>query len=223
MPYQTKQSANSDPKVLFIPIRLIWRIKVRWTQKLALSVSLCLTILTIMCTITRVSRIRTGRTIKSIDSIWETYWQFIAANLALIMTAATAFRTFFIAKSKDRGAQVPKSGYSSWYIKGRRLLRSALIPRSWQSRRSKDQYSSGDISHADVPVVFAARIPHGTMTGIRTFIHSAGRKKSEKSQVMHSMVEEEEYPDSVHLPTNGSRDLVIKVQRDMTFRSDEAC
>ncbi|KAI9876909.1 MAG: hypothetical protein M1830_005310 [Pleopsidium flavum] len=208
-----------DLLILYIPVRLIWRIKIRWTQKIALASSLCLTILTIMCTITRISGIHTGRTVKSVDSIWETYWQFIAANLALIMTAATAFRTFFVSRVKDREAQSPRS-MDPWYMKARRLLRSTFTPRTWRSKPSVD--SSREGNRSDVPMELPYQFPGGTMTGIRTFIDGQGRTKVGDSQIMHSMANEE-YDDSWPLSTNGRNTQVIKVQHDVTLRSDDAC
>lgn len=82
--------------VLAIPIRLLWQIRVRLSQKIAISSSLCLTIVIIAVTIIRASGIRQGTTI---DSVWETYWQVISAEVGLIMTSATAFRTFYVARS----------------------------------------------------------------------------------------------------------------------------
>ena len=82
--------------VLAIPIRLLWQIRVRLSQKIAISSSLCLTIVIIAVTIIRASGIRQETTI---DSVWETYWQVISAEVGLIMTSATAFRTFFVARS----------------------------------------------------------------------------------------------------------------------------
>ena len=98
---KNKRAAWLSRPVIFIPCQLIWSVKIRWTQKLALLSTLCLTILTIMCTIVRIAGMHTGRTVKSIDSVWGTYWQFIAANIALTMTAVTAFRTFFVSRGAE--------------------------------------------------------------------------------------------------------------------------
>ncbi|KAH7418055.1 hypothetical protein BKA64DRAFT_716848 [Cadophora sp. MPI-SDFR-AT-0126] len=92
----------SDILILAIPVRLLWQIRVRLSQKIAISSSLCLTIVIIAVTIIRASGIRHGN---SIDSVWETYWQVISAEVGLIMTSATAFRTFFVARSAARQRQ----------------------------------------------------------------------------------------------------------------------
>ena len=163
--------------VIFIPCRLIWSVKLPWTQKLALAFTLCLTILTIMCTIIRIGGIRTGHAIKSIDSVWATYWQFVAANIAVTMTAATAFRTFFVSRSGDdqRHAQgVPDGVFKeTWYSKSLSLLRSAFSTRLWHSWRSKNfQRDSGERNSGqdDAPLELTHRIPRATLTGMRTFI-----------------------------------------------------
>lgn len=211
-------------QVLYIPFRLIWKVNIRWTQKIALSSCLCLTILTIMCTITRISGIHTGRTVSSIDSVWETYWQFVASNLALTMTAATAFRTFFVGR-KDGGPQ-PAKYHDSWTMKGRQLLRSALSfpftlfsSRPWKSKPSDN--SSGSEGNHNAPIELRHSIPHGTMTGIRTFLSGQGRTKADHSPIMHS-VGEEQFDD--RWPLSDSRNARgIKVQQDITLGSDDVC
>ncbi|KAA6406929.1 MAG: hypothetical protein FRX48_09227 [Lasallia pustulata] len=205
-----------DLLILYIPSRLIWGIKVRWPQKAALSSCLCLTILTIMCTIIRISGIHTSRTVKAIDSVWETYWQFIAANIALTMTAATAFRTFFLSRVKDRAPQAPRAK-DTLYSKAGRLLRSTFSPRSWRSKASAD--SPGDGNESNIPIELPYQIPGGTMTSIRTFINSHGRAKVNESQIMHSMVKEE-HEDPWPLSTSSK---AIKVQQAITQTSDDAC
>ncbi|PVH84950.1 hypothetical protein DL98DRAFT_608996 [Cadophora sp. DSE1049] len=104
----------SDILILAIPIRLLWQIRVRFSQKIAISSSLCLTIVIIAVTIIRASGIRHGN---SIDSVWETYWQVISAEVGLIMTSATAFRTFFVARSaaqqRHRDLNSPRHDWAS--------------------------------------------------------------------------------------------------------------
>lgn len=185
-------------KVIFIPCRLIWSVKIRWTQKVALISTLCLTVLTIMCTIVRIAGIHTGRTVKSIDSVWETYWQFIAANIALTMTAVTAFRTFFVSRGAEDRRHPDPGSKENWYSKGRRLLRSVFSTRLWYSRRSKSSSRTPGgppSSWDDAPMELKQDIPRATLTGMRTFIN--GRKltpRDRESQIMRS-VGEEEYQD----------------------------
>ena len=216
MERQTGKAAKTYPTVLFIPCRLIWKIKIKWSQKLALALSLCLTILTILCTVIRIAGIHTGHNIKSIDSVWETYWQFIAANVALIMTAATAFRTFFISSSGNR--EVPSSESNEpWYAKGRRFVRSLLDPSSWRSKRSTKNTS--DESSGNRSFELPLQVPRATLTGIRTFIHGQGRTKMGESQDMHSMIEEGQ-ESSWLMSTRNRSNPSIMVQRDIAVRSE---
>jgi hypothetical protein len=72
---------------------------VKWQQKVALTMSLRLTIFLIIATIVRVSGIRYhGET----DTVWESYWNIISAEIGVIMAAATAFRSFFVARSREQ-------------------------------------------------------------------------------------------------------------------------
>ncbi|MCJ1270048.1 hypothetical protein MMC22_009942 [Lobaria immixta] len=204
-----------DILILYIPFRLIWKISIRWSQKIVLLSCLSLTILTILCTIIRISGIHTGRQVKSIDSVWETYWQFIAANIALTMTAATAFRTFFVSRVKEQEPQVvgPKD---MWYTKGRRLLRSAFTSRSWRSKSKSNSF--GLVGNADLPISLSHKIPRATMTGVRTFIIGQGRMKAGNSQVMAEEESEDLWPRSI----NGGSAPVIQVQQEITSQSDDA-
>ncbi|KAL9593464.1 MAG: hypothetical protein Q9219_007542, partial [cf. Caloplaca sp. 3 TL-2023] len=136
-----------------------------------------------MCTIVRIAGIHTGRTVESIDSIWETYWQFIAANIALTMTAATAFRTFFVSRGgggDHRPAQAPGADSADTFYSQSRKLLSHLLSAILPSRRSKGcpSASSGDgASSGDMPIELRQQIPRATLTGMRTFIGGQGRSE----------------------------------------------
>lgn len=157
-------------QVLVIPFHLIWRIQVRWPQKLVLASTLCLTVLTIMCTITRVAGVRTSSSNASLDTVWQTYWQFITADVALTMTAATAFRTFFVSRHQERAARGQKSK-PSWLGGCWQLCKTVLNRRSWRTKSSG--FPNSDESRT--PRMELPRIEErATMTGIRTFINHQG-------------------------------------------------
>lgn len=82
-----------------IPIGLIWKIRVDWTQKLALGSSLCLTFVLVALSITRVAGLKYHR---EVDLIWETYWQSMSAELGVFLAAASAFRTFFVSQKQNK-------------------------------------------------------------------------------------------------------------------------
>ncbi|KAJ4290922.1 hypothetical protein N0V90_010118 [Kalmusia sp. IMI 367209] len=84
----------NDPRmVLGIPICVIWRIRVHWTQKIVLMLSLCLTVFIIAITIVRMAGFASHG---QVDIIWEVYWLILAAEVGLIMAAAITFRIFFV-------------------------------------------------------------------------------------------------------------------------------
>ena len=88
-------------------MRLIWKVQIKWTQKLALTVSLCLTVVMVALTITRVSGLKFKG---NFDTIWETYWLILSAEVGIVLTSVAAFRAFFVSRTnrnRDRGIQPP--------------------------------------------------------------------------------------------------------------------
>jgi hypothetical protein len=53
-----------------------------------------------MATIIRVAGIRYKGGV-AVDTVWAVYWQLIEAEIGVFMASATAFRTFFIARSRE--------------------------------------------------------------------------------------------------------------------------
>jgi hypothetical protein len=183
--------------VLVIPISLIWRIQIKWTQKLALSLSLCLTIVLIAVTLIRASGLAAVVN-GSIDAVWESYWQYISAEVGLILSTATAFRAFFV----SRNIRVKKDGrfHVSWYTTTMRRLRS-FVPSNWRSTGSgsgPQQWSQSEDSPGPDWESSEAlpQIPRPTMTGVRTFIRGQGKTRLAPSQIMVSQTLEidEEWP-----------------------------
>jgi hypothetical protein len=173
-------------------------------------------VLTIICSITKISGIYTGI---SVDSVWEAYWQFITANVALTMTSATAFRIFFVVNGTEK-LQASSDPLAAWYCQLRQLLSSSLTTRL---RRSK---ASGDNSEDDRPLGnhfhLSPQVPRGTMTGVRTVIKGQDKTTLKPSQVMHSRVDdgnEDPWPLSGHNVSIG----VIGVQQDITLQYEDAC
>lgn len=161
----------------------------RWSQKAALAVSLCLTIVIIVVTIVRVSGLHQGN---KLDSVWETFWQMMSAEVGLIMTALTAFRVLFVARNNERGQQRPGAGRQR-SSKSKQLLRRLLTPSSWRKGGSSQTSggSGGQDCRGNKMEKNFPSIPRGTMTGIRTFIDGQGRTRMGESQMMQSTVSEE--------------------------------
>lgn len=75
-----------------------------FVQKLALSTSLCLTIILIALSITRAS----GLVWKGkMDYVWEFYWIIMSANVGVILASASAFRAFFVAQKNNKTSPYP--------------------------------------------------------------------------------------------------------------------
>lgn len=119
-----------------------------------------------------------------IDATWETYWQYLSAEIGLLMAAATAFRTLFIVRSRRRpGAGQHASWYTTALQKVRRVLRYSRR-RNYLQREALG--SSEELGARNEELVDLPQIPRPTMTGIRTFIFGSGKGSWTRSQVMGS-------------------------------------
>ena len=184
----------TEPLVLFIPIRLIWQVRIRWTQKAALTLSLCLTIIIIIIAIIRSSSLRVKG---KIDPVWALYWQYITAEVGIIMAALTAFRQFFVARSNEKGQQLSEL-FQQWSSRSKQLIRRILTPSTWGTKTMSGNTTGkgdGDQSYILPPV------PRGTMTGIRTFINGQGRSKMGASRISESTCTDPKGEDAWTLPS----------------------
>ena len=147
------------------------------SQKLVLASTLCLTVLTIICTIVRVAGVRTSSSNSSLDTVWQTYWQYITANIALTMTAATAFRTFYISRHQDPHARRhdPKK---SWFSRSWQSFKRVLGQWSWRGKSSALEIGE-ESSSSDRGMVLPRIEERATMTGMRTFINRQGESDEE--------------------------------------------
>lgn len=153
-----------------IPIVLIWKIRINWTQKIALVSTLCLTIVMVILTIVRIA----GLTWRGkLDSVWETYFMVIPAEVGLALVAITAFRALYISRSKSRPAPTAITSFG-WYDKGKSAVWKIITkttgktPSAGSGSLQNDPKADGWIGND---------IPHGTMTGMRTFIQGNGKTK----------------------------------------------
>jgi hypothetical protein len=149
------QKVNSDGKlVVAIPIWLIWKVRVPWSQKLLLGCTLCLTILLAAATAVRVSRIKYGNVI---DVQWECYWVLISAELGLILTASATFRTFFIARGDSRATMQSLGGNVTWYDRGLVCIKRAVTnisrsgPRNSQLNNTNNNPAEESINLRSTP------------------------------------------------------------------------
>jgi len=153
----------------------------------------------------------------NIDSVWETFWQMMSAEVGLIMTSITAFRAFFVARNNEPHHHRQGSDPKRWSSRSKQLLRRLIAPSSWRSRHTSET-PGGDSGKAAGRRAGGMRhlpsIPRGTMTGIRTFIDGQGRTRMGMSQMMQSHASEET-DDS--WPSNAQ---TIQVQHDISSKSE---
>ena len=162
-------SRLSHIQVLYIPVRLIWKIQIKWTQKLALTVSLCLTVLMVALTITRISGLKFKG---NFDTIWETYWLILAAEVGIMLTSIAAFRAFFVSRSnrnRDRGSQ-PLGARMQWCHQEKRYLKDRFSFSLWRSNSRVQELSRGYEANEDdeLPMSNLLDIPQAHITGSRT-------------------------------------------------------
>ena len=87
------------------------------------------------------------------------------------MTAATAFRAFFVSRNHDEPDGRLKD-HLSWFIGGWQLLKIALSPWSWSSKGGRKQVSENLNERGFEVLPYIEE--RATMTGMRTFINNQG-------------------------------------------------
>jgi hypothetical protein len=212
--------------VLAIPVRLLWKVRIQLVQKIAVGVSLCLTVIIVTVTVVRASGLHHD---DSIDTVWEVYWQIVSSEVGLIMTSATAFRTFFVQRNSERDAHntPPSSNRQRWGTKTRYILGLIVAPSRWrskESRPSEESVDSWDLENGQ-KIDNLPQIPSGTLSSIGSFIRGHGRSRASifglsrggTSQIMQSAVIEEA-EDEWPLSYEEQYHDFIKVQRDVQVR-----
>ncbi|MCJ1466210.1 hypothetical protein MMC07_004829 [Pseudocyphellaria aurata] len=189
------QDLGTDLMIIVIPILLLWRVQIKLQQKLALGLSLCLSIIMIITAIVQISGIHAPT--DTIDVTWEIFWQLMEACIAVIMVSSTAFRSLFVAHKSGNKSPPQKPSL------GKRMLNSRILAKKRPQNDGQD--------HEDL-----VAIPRATLTGMRTFIW--GRRA--EGSVMRSEGSDET---RVSLPSaDDSADQSIKVDHDMWQKSEKA-
>lgn len=103
----------SDIVVLSLPIILLWRVRVDARQKIALGLSLCLSIITIIVAVVRMAGIRLAN--DRVDIVWLLFWQQQQSSIAVIIVSLSAVRAVFVAKSMHQPPRKPlKRSLNDW-------------------------------------------------------------------------------------------------------------
>ena len=188
------------------------------SQKLALALSLCLSVVMIIVTIIRASGLLLANG-SSVDVIWEVYWQYVEASVAVIMASLTAFRSFFVVRS----ARVQSPAKDSSYTGRLALVKRMFSPRTW--RRTSEEQRGFEVSNEElreVPKDPLPKIPRPVMTGLHTFIRGRG---ASNPLSMHSRSEPLEGDDGDRLWASDpdQRHQAIRVQHDLSLISERVC
>lgn len=140
----------TDILIMIIPIYLLWHVQIKIRQKLALAVSLCLSIMMVILAIVRISRFRSSSS--TIDFTWDIFWQFAESCTAVTMVSFTAFRSLFVAHATQQSPK--KSSYSSW-----------RYPRAEKRQRDAEALDGESQEMQSLP-----ERPRPALTGMRTSI-----------------------------------------------------
>lgn len=151
-----------------IPVWLLWRVRLRTSQKLGLAAFLCLSFFMVIIAIVRVSGLRyRGK----FDNPWIFMWQQVEACVAVTMLSLTAFRSVFVVSPSNAN----DNKASPWVPSTRRLL-----------GRHKKSKTGGHELLNDVS------IPSGTITGLNRVFHRNDRSYS-LDNLVHSGIDSDEY------------------------------
>ena len=191
--------SSSRCTVIAMPISLIYRVRIRWQQKIGLTATLCLTIIMIVTTTIRVSGVKDSE--GALDSLWEDFWNIVSSEVGIIMTAATAFRALFVSRDAATRERSPSMKFA---------IPKFLLPSTWQQllHEGKHYLFSWRITRSSSRVKSSPRedsdpgnertawhlpsIPRAHMTGVRTFIRGQGRRSAilNASQIMQTQIDE---------------------------------
>ncbi|KAL8637846.1 MAG: hypothetical protein Q9228_004931 [Teloschistes exilis] len=179
----------SDLLILYIPVNLIWKIQLRWRQKVPLVFSLCLTGIVILVSITRVAGIKRGG-----DKAWQTYFLIVSAEIGVILASISTYRAFYVSRRRTDDNRAGKSrGHQKYrFLPNRRTIKLffASSPRPSTPREgssAEDKWQDESERH---PVGSLPQIPSAHLTGMRTFIEGHGQW-IDSSRVMGSQGIEE--------------------------------
>ncbi|MCJ1321622.1 hypothetical protein MMC15_006967 [Xylographa vitiligo] len=108
----------TDLLIITIPVRLLWKVRIKRRQKLILGSTLCLSVFMIITCIIQMSGLgvtgsatELGTTGQSFDVVWQVFWTQVEASVAVTVISFTSFRSLFVASNPS-----PKNTRSlRWY------------------------------------------------------------------------------------------------------------
>lgn len=145
----------------------------------------------IIVTVIRISGIKSEG---QVDQVWETYFTIAAAEIGIVLTTVSAFRTLYVSRQKKNPAAAEQSPEyrTMWYSDVMYHLRRAFLPSLWRIG-SKPQQGPEGLQSEENGIVMQKLpdIPRAYMTGFRTFIRGHGKERKE-SRVMESHATQED-------------------------------
>ncbi|KAK3897936.1 hypothetical protein C8A05DRAFT_47610 [Staphylotrichum tortipilum] len=181
----TGLDALTDIMIVSIPIMILHTARMRPSQKAALGVFLCLSLVMVIFSITRVSKISGA---SGVDVPWVFFWQFAEASIAVLMGSLTVFRTLLIAERKtgvrgSPGGQLGK-GSPAAGCGGKRPRSYYALHHRIRLLAAGKSVSKGDLeSQESLP-----EIPGAVMTGLRTFIRRNNRDSAMGTAVITTAI-----------------------------------
>ena len=152
--------------VVSVPIKLLWKVKIRLQQKAVLCIFLCLSVFMFAISAVRtVQPTLRGNTGIAMDSQWETFWQQLEAYVAVMVVSLTSFRSLYGIKNLQREHKIQEQYHPRFLTHGWNLL----------SRRKQREANELDGTVA-ISNHALSTTPGRTMTGIRTVIHGFGNQ-----------------------------------------------
>jgi hypothetical protein len=167
---------GTDLLLVSIPIRLLWSVKIKSSQKLILGLFLSLNLFMAITACVRVSGLSFRGTF---DNVWLFVWQQIEACVAVAMISLTAFRSVFVGSEASRARK--SGGKKPWYSS----TISAMKRRNAQ-RRCDEEALQG-----------LPQIPSATLTGMRTIIQGGHHTRTDHQSASFestSEAESDEFP-----------------------------
>lgn len=154
-----------------------------------------------VCTVARIFGLSYHNTV---DATWETFWQYMSASIGLILTSVAAFRSLFVSHRRNHDPQefLDLEVLQRLYARMKQALRRAFSIQHWGTdlRHLNDSETSKDLeAHAGRDW---AKIEHGTITGLRSFVHAYRHTPATVSEVMSSQTrkDDNDYTETWPLP-----------------------
>jgi len=138
--------------------------------------SLCLTVFMMATTVTRLAGLIYD---EMVDTIWEIYWTLISGEVGVFLAAATAFRSFFVARKASKNGtpqQQAQRFFSASFVAKFNRKKKSTLDDTMESRNEKGAFG-------------LPRVPRAQITGLRTFIDERGRVQPIKTDSMSSTVD----------------------------------